>query len=328
MVEGDKFVIYPILEWLLQRIPDLQKRAYLARFLVKVDVPPEIMQEDQIPDLYQQYEELMETFKDLHKQSEDLKKSGFNTTEIRKDIANMEEEKEQLNKRIERLKRKVESHPNAQTMMNVARNLRLERDKEKKLAEQRQEQSTLIQHEEQKKRRLTQQLQDTKNASIGATPESLLQRLEEETRTNRHIVMERLPKDIASRKKVLSDLQRVVAEPAMGQSDLENLQEKISELNAEINQLIEKRLKTGDPTDDKLSLFRQQAAIIAHKKDAALQTFRDVRDENMRVSQEVEQKHEQVRQADGGEVLKGEDFKRYVNKLRSKSTVYKKKDRR
>lgn len=325
LVEGDKFVIYPILEWLLQRIPDLQKRAYLARFLVKVDVPPEIMQEDQIPDLYQQYEELMETFKDLHKQSEDLKKSGFNTTEIRKDIANMEEEKEQLNKRIERLKRKVESHPNAQTMMNVARNLRLERDKEKKLAEQRQEQSTLIQHEEQKKRRLTQQLQDTKNASIGATPESLLQRLEEETRTNRHIVMERLPKDIASRKKVLSDLQRVVAEPAMGQSDLENLQEKISELNAEINQLIEKRLKTGDPTDDKLSLFRQQAAIIAHKKDAALQTFRDVRDENMRVSQEVEQKHEQVRQADGGEVLKGEDFKRYVNKLRSKSTVYKKK---
>jgi hypothetical protein len=38
----------------------------------------------------------------------------------------------------------VESHPNSQTMMNVARNLRLERDKEKKLAEQRQEQATLV----------------------------------------------------------------------------------------------------------------------------------------------------------------------------------------
>ena len=56
----------------------------------------------------------------------------------------MEDEKEQLMKRIERLKRKVESHPNSQTMMNVARNLRMERDKEKKLAEQRQEQSTLV----------------------------------------------------------------------------------------------------------------------------------------------------------------------------------------
>ena len=38
----------------------------------------------------------------------------------------------------------VEQHPNATTMMNVAKNLRLERDKEKKLAEQRQEQITLV----------------------------------------------------------------------------------------------------------------------------------------------------------------------------------------
>lgn len=54
LVQGDKLVIYPILEWLLKRIPDLQKRAHLARFLVKVDVPPEIMAEDPIPDLYAQ----------------------------------------------------------------------------------------------------------------------------------------------------------------------------------------------------------------------------------------------------------------------------------
>lgn len=53
-MQGDKLIIYPILEWLLKRIPDLQKRAYLARFLVKVDVPPEIMAEDPIPDLYAQ----------------------------------------------------------------------------------------------------------------------------------------------------------------------------------------------------------------------------------------------------------------------------------
>ena len=54
-----------------------------------------------------QYEELMEAFKELHKQAETLKNSGFSTTEIRKDISNMEDEKEQLHKRIERLKRKV-----------------------------------------------------------------------------------------------------------------------------------------------------------------------------------------------------------------------------
>lgn len=49
----------------------------------------------------------MDQFKDVHKQASQLHNSGFNTTEIRKDIANMEEEKEQLIKRIERLRRKV-----------------------------------------------------------------------------------------------------------------------------------------------------------------------------------------------------------------------------
>jgi len=31
LLEGQKGVTYPVLEWLLQRIPDLKKRAYLAR---------------------------------------------------------------------------------------------------------------------------------------------------------------------------------------------------------------------------------------------------------------------------------------------------------
>ncbi|XP_052104713.1 intraflagellar transport protein 81 homolog [Mytilus californianus] len=325
LVQGDKLVIYPILEWLLTRVPDLQKRAYLARFLVKIDVPSEIMADEGIPDLYAQYEELMDQFKDLHKQAEKLRSSGFNTGEIRKDISNMEDEKEQLNKRIERLKRKVESHPNSQTMMNVARNLRLERDKEKKLAEQRQEQATLIQHEEQKIRRLQQQLHDQRQTSVGANPDTLLQRLEEETRTNKYIVTERLPKDITGRRKTLQDLQRVVAEPAMGHSDLDQLNSQISELNSEINQLMEKRMLASRDPDDKSNLFRQQASIIAHKKEAAVETYRGLRDEYNHIQQEIEQKRDMIKEQGGGEVLKGEDFKRYVNKLRSKSTIYKKK---
>ena len=38
---------------------------------------------------------------------------------------------------------------------------------------------------------------------------------------------ERLPKDIEARKKTVHDLQRVVAEPAMGQSDLDELLNKV-----------------------------------------------------------------------------------------------------
>lgn len=325
LVQGEKPVVFPILAWLLQRVPELQKRAYLAKFLVKIDVPAEIMGDEEVSSIYIQYEELMEQFKDLHKQSEHLKNSGFNTGEIRKDITNMEEEKEQLLKRIERLRRKVESHPNSQKMMTVAKNLRVERDREKRLAAQKQEQVTTISHLDQRIKRLEAQLRDSRQASIGATPESMIQKLEEETRTNTFLVKEQLPKDISQRRKMIQNLQKVVSVPAMGHSDLDELNAKIKEMNAEVNQLIEKRMRSGEPADDKHSLFKQQAGIIAHKKEAAAQALRAARDEYSQVAQEVEHKRQVVSSAEGGEVLKGEDFKRYVNKLRSKSTVYKKK---
>ena len=53
-MQGEKPVIYPILEWLLKNTETLKKRAYLARYLVKVDVPAEFLAEEAIGDLYQQ----------------------------------------------------------------------------------------------------------------------------------------------------------------------------------------------------------------------------------------------------------------------------------
>ena len=49
--------------------------------------------------------------------------------DVRKDIAAMEEEKEQLLKRIERLKRKAAAMPMQTEMLEVARKLRKEKDR-------------------------------------------------------------------------------------------------------------------------------------------------------------------------------------------------------
>ena len=47
-------MIYPVLEWLLSRIPELKKRAYLAKYLVKVDLPPEVAADPDVSELYDQ----------------------------------------------------------------------------------------------------------------------------------------------------------------------------------------------------------------------------------------------------------------------------------
>ena len=45
--------------------------------------------------------------------------------------------------------------------------------------------------------------------------------------------------------------------------DINQIKNKIKNLNQETNELTDKRNVTNDPMEDKLTLFRQQAAIIA-----------------------------------------------------------------
>ena len=54
LVQGEKLVVYPILEWLFQNITDLKKRAYLAKYLVKVEIPVEMLGDGDIAALYEQ----------------------------------------------------------------------------------------------------------------------------------------------------------------------------------------------------------------------------------------------------------------------------------
>ncbi|GAB1598445.1 intraflagellar transport protein 81 homolog [Argonauta hians] len=325
LVQADKSVVYPILEWLLQRIKELKKRAYLAQFLVKITVPAEIMHDQTVMESYEQYQAYIEQFKEWHKHSKQLKDSSFNTSEIRRDISQMEEEKEQLLKRINRLKHKVESHPNAQTMMSVARKLRRERDEEKKLVEQKQRQTDLIHQAEQKIQRLQQQLKNTQQYRNGATAKMIIQQLEEEIQTNKYVVTTQQVKEIEEKKKTENIMQMAMNDRVPGQLQLEELENQLQDLHTEVNQLIEKKGILSNGSDDKLHLFRNQATIVARKKEEKVEEVQKLREEINKLSQLYESKKQLLKESGGGEVLRGEDYMTFVNKLRSKTNLHKKK---
>ncbi|XP_056628451.1 intraflagellar transport protein 81 homolog [Triplophysa dalaica] len=325
LVIGSKPAVHPILHWLLQRIPELKKRAYLARFLVKLEVPAEFIQDDVIAETYHQYEELVEAFKNIHKECEQLKSSGFSTAEIRRDIGTMEEEKDQLIKRVERLRKRVEAVSNHQRMLELARQLRVEKEREQSLAHQKQEQKNQLFQAEQRLQRSQLQLKDLQQAAADAKPESLMKRLEEDIKFNSYMVSEKLPREVENMRKVVKYLQKVASEPAMGQAELRELEGKIKETNTEINQLIEKRMVRNDPMDDKLSLFRQQAAIIVRKKESKVEELQEAREELAAVERELNMKSSQAQEQGGAELIRGDEFKRYVAKMRGKNSTYKKK---
>ncbi|XP_071338099.1 intraflagellar transport protein 81 homolog isoform X2 [Trachinotus anak] len=325
LVTGSKPVVHPILHWLLQRVHELKKRAYLARFLVKLEVPAEFLQDDVINDTYHQYEELVEGFKTYHKECEQLRTSGFSTAEIRRDISAMEEEKDQLIKRVERLKKRVESVSNHQRMLEQARQLRVEKEREESLIHQKQEQKNQLFQAEQRLQRSQQQLKDLQQAAADANPESLMKRLEEEIKINSYMVSEKLPKELEGMRRTVQYLQKVASEPAMGQADLQELEDKIKEADSQINQLIEKRMMRNDPMDDKLTLYRQQASIIIRRKESKAEELQEAREELAATERELRQRSSQAQASDGAEVIRGDELKRLVVKLRSKGTVYKKK---
>ncbi|KAK7873068.1 hypothetical protein R5R35_000352 [Gryllus longicercus] len=323
LVQGEKQIIHPILEWLLQNMPDLKKRAYLAQYLVKVEVPLEFLGDADISGIYEQYEHLIEEFKALHKECEALKNSGYSTAELRADIETMEREKEIVLKKIERMQRKVEGMPNKDAMLQAAHALRLERELAKELAGQKQHQQTSLTQTEHRIQRLQQQLKEMRQAAMGSTPQGLLQRLEEETNVATYIVKQKLPKEIETRRKEVEILQNVAAEPALGRGDIDALNNKIQQVNIEVNRIVERHLALNNPTDDKLAPFRQQAAIIARKKESTAEQLGELRSRVAALDEELQEKRNRLQEFAGETVLRGEEFKRYVTKLRGRSSVYK-----
>ncbi|KAK6632280.1 hypothetical protein RUM44_007321 [Polyplax serrata] len=323
LIQGDKHVIHPILEWLLANMDDLKKRSYLAQFLVKLDVPPEMLGDPDISFLYEQYESQIEEFKDTHKKYEALKSSGMSITELRTDITAMEKEKDSVEKKIEKLRQRIENVPGKTALLESAKALREEKQKEKELSSQAEQQTSQIMVNDQRLRRLQVQLKELKQSSAAASAEKLLRKLEEECSVNNYIAKQKLPQEIKNRQVDVKILESVMREPNITHADLEELNNQIQQIGSEINEMVEKHLATQNVSEDKNAPFRQQASIIAKKKENKAEQLGELRNALSNIEEEFEEKQGKLKELAGDTILRGEEFKKYANKLKGRTVVYK-----
>ncbi|XP_018021151.1 intraflagellar transport protein 81 homolog [Hyalella azteca] len=329
LVAGDKHVVQPILAWLLQRPEELKKRAYLAKFLIKVDIPQEFLGDADISEVYGKYEMLVEQFKEVHRTHEALQNSGYSTAELRKDMTAMEEERDLLTQRIAKSKQRVQSNPGYEQALESARNLRLQKEAQKEIAAQRASLIAANEAARQRLRRIEGQIKDLRKSSIGTTADAIIRRLEEDLNVNDYMVNEKLPRDLKSLEEQVATLTRISHMPAMGQDDIDAINAKIEATVAEINSLNDQRLKeveevAGDENKmGKLSFFRQNAAMIARRKQQTADRLTELRGELNSAYEELKDKQDELQQFSGQEVLRGDEFKRYINDLRGKSSHYK-----
>lgn len=324
LIAGDKEVIYHILGWLLPKLGALKTRAYLARYLVKLDVPADILQNDEVAATYEKYNALIENFKGAHKEVEELRNSGFSSEVVRKDIQAMERELESLTKRTERMREKAKGFPKYEEMLQAAKKLRLEQQREDELQSQAQDQRAQLDRMVNKHSRVQEQLREVRSTGVVGGSDGLMRRIQEENSMFKFLSGEKLPQEIEMKRNAHAELMKVVQQPSMFQDDLNELNTKIDGLQADINQLIEKRMVANNPLDDQLALFRQQASIIVRKKETASNNLKEQQDEHAEFEDELKKKRAAA-ESRGPRMLKNDEFKRYVAKLRTKSTTYKAK---
>ena len=112
LMSGDKDILHTIMHWCLQRFDHLQKRAYLAKYLMPVEVPSEFQGEPLIIDLLARLKDMQADFKEIHKAVDQVRSMGARPVELKAEISQLENERIQLQNKISRMKK--DSHGDEQ----------------------------------------------------------------------------------------------------------------------------------------------------------------------------------------------------------------------
>ena len=193
------------------------------------------------------------------------------------------------------------------------------------LGEQRIEQKNQLLHTQQRAAHLQQQLEEVRSSAVGLTAHGIVTKLEEENHLKTILARETLPNSIDEKRRECIELERVVTEPLTSDEDLDAVREQIEEAREELAALMEKHMPGNDPVENKLVLFRQQAAIIARKKQAEAENYKAALDELSTVESELKEREGRLSGTGGrSEVVREEEFKRMLVKLRPMHKTYQK----
>ncbi|XP_022819829.1 intraflagellar transport protein 81 homolog [Spodoptera litura] len=319
LLAGDARTIHHVLHWLLTNRDQVKNTAYLAKYLKLPDIPPDVARNNTVQDLLDLYQNLIDEFKEVHKRTRLLQKE--NAAEIINDIKEMALERDIVIKRLENVQVNLVDVNDKEELLNISRALRVQQEKAKELENQYDAQQSQL-------KMASDQLKRYLNVIHGqsATPKTVndvMKRLQEEVQLNNYLVKEKLPLETANLQKELNIMQKIAAEQHPTRSDLVAVQDKIAAVNSEMEHLVQRKLATAGPQEDKLAPFRQQAAVIRRNKEASATRVHELAATLKDHEATLADLQSQVRQLLGDTVLRGEELKKYVNSLRTKSTVYK-----
>ncbi len=170
--------------------------------------------------LSQQVGALQEEFKHKHRHLESIRHSTTTTAVLKRDIQQAEEEKQQVQFKISKIKAKVQEIPAVDKILEAARRLRAEQKQELTLTDKIQEQRAQTSLYEKKLAMTRETLGHVKEVSMGNGVDKFFQRLQEEAKVNTYLAQERLPKGIEEAGRKLRELSKIVTGTSVSEGNI------------------------------------------------------------------------------------------------------------
>lgn len=325
LCQGEKSVIYPLLHWVLQRLPMLTKRAYLARFLVRVEIPPEFLQDEALLEIFNSYRTHQEQFIQAHKQVDQLRSDPSKKAEkMKAEIATLEDEKKQLQMKIERFKKQTKDEPGFKAIYEATSKLRQQQDEDSRLCSNMRKQRLSLQHVQDRQEDAGRRLKALRSSQQNnSTAEAMLAELLNEVSVLEQRARVVLPRELEQERCKREKLEELRFEPKRSQTDLEMIQHEVQrygEQCAKIREQVDDNMNAR--ADNKLTTFRQ-ALLLASKKLAAKEEEVELlQHENRQLAEQIDSEETKLSDMGGNQYMTKSEFKNYGVVLREKTQRY------
>ena len=255
--------------------------------------------------------------------------------ELRAEIQQLEDERRQLQDRIEKLKGNNRNEIAFPAMLAATSAMRQEQDEEVRLQEKMREQRHLLDLAEQRFHETQRRLSALKSSATGGhSAEAILKELQKDVQETAKVIRGDMAGERNRLQETIDRLERQRLEPSRSVEDVERMRAQVRQLKRQKDELRESVEKAMNGRgDNKLGMFRQHAnmaaAKLSQKEEEVESRLKDLNKSRAEV-EELEAKVNDIAAAAGGGMvgpngrqMTREEFKEDGAQLREKSNSYK-----
>lgn len=264
---GDKKVLHPIVYFCLANFEHLIKRAYLGKFLVPILVPEEYMADPEIKQSHIDYMNLIAEFKENHKIYDEKSKSK-NPGILKKEITQLEHEKDLLSGKIREFQQKHDGKAEFQSILKEITLMRKEQEEEGNLTDKLRQQKRLLEKcDDDLLIARQKQLEARRAVGDDATAEEMLFALRQDVARTRNKIAE-IQFEVKEKRRKMNENEIRLYEPLPPMDQIEAMKNKVSNLRNVVADLTRK-LDLGKNTEkeDKLFIQKQQEQMVRAQKE-------------------------------------------------------------